>query len=165
MVPEKNFQNSWKVLTNFKYLLIFRINLRVWFLVILWFWNFLKTFRYILISRTDSTVLSFVILGFWTTMKSKSTGGCKRCTFQIGLIQQKYFPFPITWSWCWQKVFLNEKFCYFRLQELTLALPREVVFDPLKWVSVLRLFEVQTNCRHNFDHLFIYFFYVSLWSS
>ena len=61
-----------------------------------------------LISRTDSRVLSFVILGFWTTMKSKSTGGCKRCTFQIGLIQQKYFPFPISWSWYWQKIFLNK---------------------------------------------------------
>ena len=165
MVPEKNFQNSWKVLTNFKYLLISRINLRVLFLVILWFWNFLKTFKYMLISRTDSRVLSFVILGFWTTMKSKSTGGCKRCTFQIGLIQQKYFPFPISWSRCWQKVFLNEKFHYFRLQELTLTLPREIVFDPLKWASVLRLVEVQTNCRHNFDHLFIYFFDVSPWSS
>ena len=61
-----------------------------------------------LISRINLRVLFFVILGFWTTMKSKITGGCKRCTFQIGLIQQKYFPFPISWSRWWQKVFLNK---------------------------------------------------------
>ena len=52
--------------------------------------------------------MSFSDFDVWTTMKSKSTGGCKRCTFQIGLIQQKYFPFPISWSRCWQKVFLNK---------------------------------------------------------
>ena len=90
MVPEKNFQNSWKVLTNLKYMLISKIN-----------------FKYMLISRINLRVLFFVILGFWTTMKSKSTGGCKRCTFQIGLIQQKYFPFPIYWSRRWQKIFLK----------------------------------------------------------
>ena len=63
------------------------------------------------------------------------------------------------------KSIFEQKFRYFRLQELTSTLPREIVFDPLKWVSVLQLVEVQTNCRHNFDHLFICLFYASLWSS
>ena len=65
-------------------------------------------------------------------MKSKSTGCCKRCTFQIGLIQKKYFPFPISSSRCWQK--------YFRTKIPLFPAP-EVDFDSAKR-SCLWPFEV-----------------------